>query len=210
MAGMIGNADHEVNTDIIKMFAMYADGDQLADIATEFGCSPPTISKRLKEFPVKLDDAKKQRAEFRNAKYRRIGALAVDLQIESLENGQRILAAEPEFIKELEDLQMEAIEGDYDDKLESETKEFKIDADLKIQILKTHHRIIWLKEMINQAGQVRGNLKTLSAVGDTAERRADLNEGKPTERTEITETLSMEEMEQRMKAAKEAGNGIDS
>lgn len=147
---MNNDTDNNVTTDTMKLYLMYAAGDQLADIGTEFHVSPATISKRLKKFPCKLDEAKKQRAEFHNAKHRRAGSLSIDLQVK------------------------------------------------------------YLEDMPDDHVSLSKEMSTIIKIGETSERRADLNEGKPTERTAIVETLSLEDIEERIAEAKDAGNGLDS
>jgi hypothetical protein len=229
---MTQNDDNGFGTDQARMFLMYSDGEQLADIGTAFSVCSTTITKRMKDFPQKLDDAKKKRAEYRNAKYRRIGALAADLLIDSLENSTRIRAAEKKNQEELDDLEFSSIDKDYKGKLKldekysevtetvysdgKDPKEIKtvtgckLDPILKATILKDMYRMDRLKALIKQAGIDRGNTKDPSSVGETSEKRADLNEGKPTERTETNTTLSLEEVKKRIEDAENAGTGLDS
>jgi hypothetical protein len=111
-----------VNFNTHRMLAMYANGEQVADIGNEFGVTVNTIYKRMKEHPSEYKDAKDELAALRNAKYRRLGALAIDKQMTYLEEM-----------------------GDDD---------------------------------------ISSEMTTIIKLGESAEKRADLNEGKATEITE--------------------------
>jgi hypothetical protein len=114
------------------MLAMYADGMSVADIAAKFGWSSPSaVYEKFKDYPQDYEDAKKLLAQRRIAKYRRVGALGVDISLKTLEYYQEILTS---------------------DEYSEEEKQ-----------------------------KVRDKIKDISAIAETAERRADLSEDKPTE-----------------------------
>jgi len=149
-----------IDFETYRLFAMYADGVLVADIATSFSVTTGTIYKRLNEFPKKYAEAKKQLAKKRNAKYRRIGALAADIQLDTLEHYSALLKSDDT--------------GDKDKQV------------------------------------IRDKLKDISTVGENAERRADLNEGKATDRiVNVGIEPTKEEWSEFWKAQKEAGNGLD-
>jgi len=211
-----------IDFETYRLFAMYADGVQVADIADSFGVSVNTIYKRLNEFPQKYAEAKKRLAKKRNAKYRRIGALASDIQLQTLENSLKLFRKESEWIEELEKLQSEWDEKNYEyyykhlydedetDKDGNVTKAIEIDADTRKKINKLVRRIGRLKKLIQSAEDVRGKIKDISAVGENSERRADLNEGKATDRiVNVGIEPTKEEWEEFWKAQREAGNGLD-
>ena len=113
-------------TNIEQMLIRYAEGERVADIASEFSISVSKMYSNFRAFPKKYHEAKKERAIKRNAKYRKAGELAIDRQIAYLEG---------------------------------------IDPNDKI-VLSTE-------------------IGNILKVGENAERRADLNEGKATDRTAI-------------------------
>jgi predicted transcriptional regulator len=121
--------------DAARMLAMYADGKSVEEIAAACFVSPGKVREKINEHPHEKEEAKRSRSELRNAKYRRVGALAVDIQLEVLQSIHRAISS-------------------------PETPEAE-------KLL------------------LRDKLKDISAIGETAERRADLNEGKPTERTDV-------------------------
>jgi hypothetical protein len=121
--------------DAARMLAMYADGKSVVDIAAACFVSTSRVYDKLNEHPHEKEEAKRIRQELRNAKYRRVGAIAVDIQLEVLQSI-------------------------YDTLTSPET------TDVEKLLL-------------------RDKLKDISSIGETAERRADLNEGKATERTEV-------------------------
>lgn len=116
--------DNPINFDAYRILAMYADGVAVADIGDEFGVTVQKIYEQMKEYPKEHAEAKAKLAAMRNSKYRRIGALASDIQMGYLE----------------------------------EVIEKKL--------------MVSTKEMAN-----------IVKIGETAEKRADLNEGKATEIT---------------------------
>jgi hypothetical protein len=124
--------DNSMDFTTLQRYAMYADGVDVVDIASVMGEKPQTTYRHFGEFPRKHAEAKQKRIERRNAKYRRVGALAVDIQIGALERYRAVMAGDDEDAK----------------------------------------------------AEIRARLKDISVIGESAERRADLNEGKVTERTE--------------------------
>lgn len=146
------NNSEQVDFETLRMLSMYADGVPVAEIAVQCGWSSPnTVYKRLKAVPENYKAAKKALAEKRNSKYRRAGALSIDLQLKYLE----------EF------------DGHDRDKLEKE-------------------------------------IRNIISINEAAERRADLNEGKPTERVASSgEELSPEDWNKLWQRVGNAGNGLD-
>ena len=109
------------------------------------GVTAPTIIARMKrETPGWYEKAKRELAAARNDKYRRVGALAVDIQLDTLEVYQEVLNAKEDGL-----------------------------GDEQINSLR------------KAQGEIRARVKDIAAIGESAEKRADLNEGKATERTEL-------------------------
>jgi len=144
-----------------RRLALYEAGVSLADIGDMEGVTAPTIFARLKrETPRDYKRAKDALAKARNAKYRRVGALAADLQIKTLEYYHQVLD---------------------DENVSEEDKK-----------------------------EVRRRLKDISIVGETAERRADLNEGKVTDRVETVEKpMTAQEWREFLQQVHDAGTGLD-
>ena len=160
-----------------RRFAMYADGVPTVEIATAMSEAPGTTLKHLREFPKDYAEAKRKRCEQRNAKYRRVGALAVDIQIRTLEGYQALLDEESILRDELSELELEAVKGDYE---HLSTKENVPEA------IRLHtHKVERLRQRLSEADMVRGSLKTIVLAAEKAEERADLNGGKATKRTEL-------------------------
>lgn len=157
----MGENEEKIDYETYRLFALYADGVSVAEIARLCGwASPNTVYAKMKEFPASYAEAKKHLLNKRNAKYRRVGALAVDIQLETLEY--------------------------YHERLTDTT----VNEDKKQEI--------------------RDKLKDISTVGESAERRADLNEGKATERViNVGMEPTKEEWEEFWKAQGAAGTGID-
>lgn len=196
-----------IDFDSYRLLSMYAEGVSAADIALVFGwVSPATVYTHLKQFPKEYKEAKQQLLEKRNAKYRRAGALAIDIQIESLENAKKLLEQEQPLIEELNKLELESIDNSYDEMLtKTDTSENQ-----KIIIRKHNRRIEQIQDTLKYISNIRSNIKDFKDVGESAERRADLNEGKPTERTEdINRPMTVSELEAHLKAIKDAGTGLD-
>ena len=119
--------DKPVDLETHQMLMAYADGTPVVEIAAAFGMSNPvSVYGRLSQFPADYADAKAARQAARIAKYRRAGALAIDLQLKYLEH-----------------------------------------------LTETNDHKSLTKEVTK-----------VQTIGEAAERRADLNEGKPTDRTE--------------------------
>jgi hypothetical protein len=200
-------SEQPLDFDHYRIFAMYADGVPVADIALEFGWSSPgPVYERLNSFPKKYAEAKKHLAEKRNAKYRRVGALAVDIQTGTLEEYQARLAKEPELKAEYNKLLLESAENGYEDILESEDADIEKKKAVRIRMMK----ISQFKETLLNIEGIRKNLKDISTIGESAERRADLNEGKATERViNVGMEPTPEEWQEFWNKQKEAGNGLD-
>ena len=198
---MIENQE-TIDFETYRLFAMYADGVQVADIATSFSVTTGTIYKRLNEFPKKYAEAKKQLAKKRNAKYRRIGALASDIQLNTLEHYRSLLEQEDELAAKQIGLIREICELK-----KSETK----DSDsVQAELSQKKTELYLLEIQLNRISAIRDKIKDISTVGENAERRADLNEGKATDRiVNVGIEPTKEEWEEFWKAQKEAGNGLD-
>ena len=116
-----------------RRIRMYENGAPAAEIADTECVTAGTILSRMREqTPQAYEQAKRNLAEARNAKYRRVGALAVDIQLDTLEAYAKVLAGDDEQAK----------------------------------------------------NAIRSRLKDIAAIGEQAEKRVDLNEGRATERTE--------------------------
>lgn len=152
--------DKPMDFDTYRMIAMYTDGVSVADIALSFGwASKSQVYRRLNEFPAKYEEAKKHLLQKRNAKYRRVGALSLDIQLNALEHYQEKLAFESTPEKEKQ--------------------------------------------------EIRDKLKDISSIGESAERRADLNEGKVTDHIKVDREPTPDEWKLFWKRNEEAGNGLD-
>ena len=169
-----------------RVFAMYADGVDVVDIANLLSCSTTKIYATMNEHPQDKDEAKRRRTEKRNAKYRRVGALAVDIQIRTLEGYQELLDEENILRDELSELELEAVKGDYE---HLSTKE-NVPEEIRLHT----HKIQQLRQRLSEADMIRDSLKTIVLAGESAEKRADLNEGKATERTEFTGNMTVADM----------------
>jgi hypothetical protein len=142
---------HEkISWDAYRPYALYGNGLRVTDIAVELGQAPGTVYNHMKNFPVEYAKSKHRHIAHRVAKYRRVGALAVDIQIDTLEK-----------YKELLDTPEDGLEGEA------------------------------LTALQNAKAEVRARLKDISAIGEAAEKRADLNEGKATERSESSLTVNL-------------------
>lgn len=196
-----------IDFDTYRLLSMYAEGVSTADIALAFDwVSPGTVYTHLKHFPKEYKEAKQKLIEKRNAKYRRAGVLAIDIQIATLENAQKLIYQEHSLLEELEELQLKTIEFRYDEKRIAEGTP----DDVKIEIEKHNRRILQIENALNVISDIRANIKDFKDVGEAAERRADLNEGKPTERTEdINRPMTVTELETCLKSIKDAGTGLD-
>ena len=147
---MTTETEQTIDLETQNLYAMYADGFSVVDIGSHFGITPQTVYKKLAVHPDKRAEAKEQRAQLRIAKYRRVGALALDLKLRYLEN----FPDDPELL---------------------------------------------MKEIRN-----------IDAIGESAEKRADLNEGKPTERIDtMNDPLTQDEIKQLAEELQNAGNGLD-
>ncbi len=197
-----------IDYDTYRLFAMYADGVPVAEIALAFGwASPTTVYQHLNQFPEKYAEAKKHLLEKRNAKYRRTGSLAVDIQIHTLEEYHRRLMNEPELKTEYSKLILESVENGYGDIIDKDKSNPELKRKARICIIKIEQ----LRETLLNIEWIRKNVKDIAAIGDTAEKRADLNEGKATERVvNVGLEPTKEEWEEFWKAQKSAGVGIDS
>jgi hypothetical protein len=178
--------DFETN----QMLSMYANGVSVADIGDKFHKGVNAIYSRMKEHPRDYEAAKGELAMMRNAKYRRAGALAIDLQVGTLEHCHKILGVELKYLAELEKLELAIIENDYDNIVDDP----EASQEEKIEARKAIRKRDKVKEITNEAATIRGQFKDFSKVGETAERRADLNEGKATEITEHKGTTLKIEM----------------
>jgi hypothetical protein len=165
---------------IERILSLYADGHPIKEIAAEMGIAPSTVHIKIAEAdPQAKKDAKEARQDVRASKYRRAGALAIDLQLRTLEHCHHLLDIEQDLLKQRHQIEQEIIAKDYEaiskdteNKLESRVK-------AKMILLKRDH----ICELIDEAAIIRGKFKDFSSVGDIAERRADLMEGNPTEHT---------------------------
>jgi len=153
------NIENKLDFETFKMLEMYAGGRHVADIADHVHLSVNAFYARFKEFPEDYQSAKDRLLKFRNAKYRRVGALSIDIQLQTLEHYHELLLTET---------------------TSEDCKEY-----------------------------IRSKIKDISAIGESAERRADLNEGKVTERLAFERPLSLEEQREIFLKAQQAGNGLD-
>ena len=158
---MIDTNEQPMDFETYRIFALYSDGMPVAEIADQFGwASPGTVYDRLNAFPKEYQEAKRHLAHKRNAKYRRVGALALDIQLDTLEHYHHQLHSE--------------------DTSESDRQE------------------------------IRERIKEISTIGESAERRADLNEGKATEIHENRDVpMSIEDLKNYVKQVQDAGTGLD-
>lgn len=183
---------------------LYAHGCPLVDLADKLNVSVGKIAKILKTDPAAYEIACQGLQKLKNAKLRRVSALSTDAMIEFLEKKRAAVAALPEMQEELAGLIIEAVRQNW--------KTVKADSDADIEAVIAAHeglnRIQTLEKEIDLAREIR--LKDISAIGEAADRRADLNEGKATERIENVGTeLTLEDVEQAIQASKDAGTGID-
>lgn len=143
-------SEEQVDFLAYSILCRYASGVPVVDIGDEFNLHVNSVYSRMKECPEAYKQAKADLLKLRNAKYRRAGALAIDLQLKYLE-------------------------------------EFPGDMDALCK-----------------------EIKNIQTVGEAAERRADLNEGKPTERKEaIGREMTIEEMKEHILKVEDAGTGLD-
>jgi len=193
--------------DAYRLYSMYGEGVAVSDIALVFGwASTGAVYAHLKQFPAKYKEAKILLLQKRNAKYRRVGALSVDIQLETLETMKGLLEKEQSLLEEIESLELKTIEGRYDTKLLDKN----IAEDVKVEIQKHNRRIEQIHNALESIGNIRAEIKDISNIGENAERRADLNEGKPTERVqEVGREPTESEWKAYWQAQREAGNGLD-
>ena len=146
-----------------QMLGMYGQGIPVSEIVNRMGFeSPNTFYLRMKDFPIQYADAKRKLVELRIAKYRRIGALASDILMATLEQKNNLLSQKDTIKAELKAKQLQLSE--------CPTKELEQD-------------IAELESLLAEISEI--DLKAMSVVAESAERRADLNEGNPTERIEM-------------------------
>lgn len=154
----------------------------------------------LQSDPDRYQKAKSELASFRNAKYRRAGALAIDIQLETLERLRGLIANLPVIEEEACRLGIQSVVEGWQAALD--------DPEARQEAARGLARLSALERMIQKVRSIR--LREISAVGEAAERRADLNEGKATARVEMADDeLTLEEVEATLREAKEAGTGID-
>ena len=147
-------SEEVIDYETTRLFAMYAAGVAVIDIALAFGwSSPQTVYSRLNYFPEEYKVSKQLLLEKRIAIHRRVGAKSIDFQLKYL------------------------------DGINTEDQE-----------------------------ELSKEMSTIIKIGETAEKRADLNEGNATEIIQTKDTsvvLTVQEMKARIAETEQAGNGID-
>jgi predicted DNA-binding protein YlxM (UPF0122 family) len=128
----MSDEQEKINFTTERMLAKYAAGVQVADIADDFETSYDAVYELMREHPDEYAEAKLELLKHRNAKHRRINAVATDISLNWLTH-----------IKE--------------------------NCDIKELSAK--------------------DVSAIQKIGEAADRRADLNEGKATEITESKGTI---------------------
>ena len=189
---------HEkISWDAYRPYALYGNGLRVTDIAVELGQAPGTVYNHMKDFPVEYAKSKHRHIAHRVAKYRRVGALAVDIQIDTLEGYKELLASEEAEAEKLAKMEQEYRDAGHEVVMTQieyalKHKDGVLPPEDKMRAAnEAAHKVACQRGKLNQIQAIRASLKDISAIGEAAEKRADLNEGKATERSESSLTVNL-------------------
>ena len=180
--------------DQARILALYADGYSAAEIGAEYHRSVNWVYAQMAQFPDRKDEAKARRQFIRTGKYRRIAASSQHIQIKTLDKYISLLDQEDDLREEIAGIREKATVEDWESvKL--------VYAETIVEAAKEHQSRpapppelmeIWRQEARQQEIEakldeivcVRSKLKDIALVGAAAEKQADLDDGKPTERVD--------------------------
>jgi hypothetical protein len=186
--------------DQARILALYADGHTAAEIGAEYRRGVNWVYQQMAQFPDRYEEAKARRQAIRTGRYRRIAALSQGVQIKTLETYQALLDKEDKILEELAAMELQASQEDWEGTVSrfNEACELSnhgvkgkngnmapIPTPESITLTRTK---LWqlgnLRAQASSIAQIKAKLKDISLVGAAAEKQADLDEGKPTERVD--------------------------
>lgn len=180
--------------DQARILALYADGRSAAEIGVEYCRGVAWVYQQMAQFPERREEAKARRQVLRTGKYRRIAALSQDLQIKTMEKYFILLEQEDNLCEELAGICEIAVREDWTeikDAFAAAVKEaIKTDNPRPspppeiMEIWQQEARQQQIEDKLVEIAFIKSKLKDISLVGAAAEKQADLDDGKPTERVD--------------------------
>jgi hypothetical protein len=180
--------------DQARILALYADGYSIAEIGAEYHRAASWVYAQMAQFPDRKDEAKARRQEIRTGKYRRIAALSQHVQIKTLDKYIELLHQEDALCEEFTGLIELSMVQDWEAILQSYRESCFEAAKEKqpkpspppelLEIWRKKYRQREIEAKLDEITHIRSKLKDISIVGAAAEKQADLDDGKPTERVD--------------------------
>jgi hypothetical protein len=177
-----------------RILARYADGDTAAEIGAEFNRTVNWVYSQMAAFPERYDEAKARRQLISTGRYRRIAALSQGIQITTLEKFMALLPQEDTLAAEMLEINAKAIREDWEAIKLAYSEACVSAAAAKnpkpappaelMEVWRQEARRQEVEDKLKQIDYIHSKLKDISLVGSAAEKQADLDDGKPTERVD--------------------------